>query len=60
MTSEELMPILKANKLETKLPLLCAVHAISFEGASALRVGQSLDFYGVLRSETHRLLISFK
>jgi len=34
MTSEELMPILKANKLETKLPLLCAVHAISFEGAS--------------------------
>jgi glycerol-3-phosphate dehydrogenase len=34
MTSEELMPILKANKLETKLPLLCAVSVISFEGAN--------------------------
>jgi glycerol-3-phosphate dehydrogenase (NAD+) len=34
MTSAELMPVIKANKLEKKLPLLCAVHAISFEGAT--------------------------
>ena len=34
MTSAELMPVIKANKLEKKLPLLCAVHAIAFEGAT--------------------------
>jgi hypothetical protein len=28
------MPIIRANGLERKLPLLCAVYKISFEGAS--------------------------
>jgi glycerol-3-phosphate dehydrogenase (NAD+) len=42
MTSEELMPIIKANKLEEKLPLLCAVHGISFEGHSLQSLFEAL------------------
>jgi glycerol-3-phosphate dehydrogenase (NAD+) len=30
LTAEEIMPLIKANKLEKKLPLLCAIYDISF------------------------------
>jgi glycerol-3-phosphate dehydrogenase (NAD+) len=30
LTAEEIMPLIKANKLEEKLPLLCAIYDIAF------------------------------
>jgi glycerol-3-phosphate dehydrogenase (NAD+) len=30
LTAEEIMPLIKANKLEAKLPLLCAIYDIAF------------------------------
>jgi glycerol-3-phosphate dehydrogenase (NAD+) len=42
MTSEELMPIIRAHKLEAKLPLLCAVYQISFEGKSLSSLFEAL------------------
>jgi glycerol-3-phosphate dehydrogenase (NAD+) len=33
LTAQEIMPLIKHHRLESKLPLMCATYNIAFEGA---------------------------
>jgi glycerol-3-phosphate dehydrogenase (NAD+) len=42
LTAQEIMPLIKANKLEAKLPLLCAIYDIAFNGSPPKSLFQAL------------------